>query len=166
MGKIIFLLNDGVIDEVFFILKAPIKEIPSKSILEIHASPRLLRIRKRKMLKHKRRKRAKRDANKYAVYHREKKARIFQIIYSSLLFFRAKQELPSQINESGRKFYPHWSTVVSLEELYGLPKGDYIDKRFGLASNEDVETIEKLKDKYKQLYSKFDSNGDKSSNPS
>lgn len=74
--------------------------------------------------------------------------------------------MPSQINESGRKFYPHWSTVVSLEELYGLPKGDYIDKRFGLASNEDVETIEKLKDKYKQLYSKFDSNGDKSSNPS
>lgn len=86
MGKIIFLLNDGVIDEVFFILKAPIKEIPSKSILEIHASPRLLRIRKRKMLKHKRRKRAKRDANKYAVYHREKKARVIFLFFSKINF--------------------------------------------------------------------------------
>lgn len=49
---------------------------------------------------------------------------------------------------SGRKKYPHWSTLMSIEELYGIPPGTYIDKNAGLPDEEDEERIRKLKIKY------------------
>ncbi|EYC44953.1 hypothetical protein Y032_0444g1562 [Ancylostoma ceylanicum] len=37
---------------------------------------------------------------------------------------------------------------MSLEELYGIPKGDYIDKKAGLAGEEDAAKIKQLKMDY------------------
>lgn len=65
---------------------------------------------------------------------------------------RAKREWTTELAPSGRKLYPHWSSLMSLEELYGLPESDYIDKRAGLPGEEDKEKIRQLKiDYYRQF---------------
>ena len=53
---------------------------------------------------------------------------------------------------AGKPLYPHWSRLMSLEELYGLPKSDYIDKKAGLPTEEDWEQIKKLKQDYENKY--------------
>lgn len=118
------------------------------------------------MKKHKRRKRFNRDFFKYAKHHLEKKTKAekafrqrMKEIRSELELFdpeeyvkdiirRAKREWVTEAAPTGRKLYPHWSTLMSLEELYGLPKSDYIDKRSGLAGEEDKEKIRQLRIKY------------------
>ena len=37
---------------------------------------------------------------------------------------------------------------MSLEELYGLPDSDYIDKRAGIPEDEDKQQIRELRIKY------------------
>ncbi|PIC47205.1 hypothetical protein B9Z55_006639 [Caenorhabditis nigoni] len=135
-------------------------------------SPRLLTIRRKKMKKHKRRRRYDRDFFKYQKYHREKKLkaeREFQKRMKSLLteleafdpekyvkdtIKMANKEWQDELAPTGRKLYPHWSRFMSLEQLYGLPKSEYIDKRSGLPTPEEAEQIKALKEKYAKLYRK------------
>uniref|UniRef100_A0A915BDC4 Mitochondrial mRNA-processing protein COX24 C-terminal domain-containing protein n=1 Tax=Parascaris univalens TaxID=6257 RepID=A0A915BDC4_PARUN len=151
--------------------KTPIEAPPtSNASTAIYAAPRLLTIRRKKMKKHKRRKRYDRDFFKYAKYHREKKlkaekafrARMKGLLaelnafsaenYVKDVIQRAKREWTTEMAPSGRKLYPHWSSLMSLEELYGLPKSDYIDKRAGLPGEEDKEKIRQLRiDYYRQF---------------
>ncbi len=42
----------------------------------------------------------------------------------------------------------HWTEVVSIEELYGVPETHYIDKLVGYAHPEDAAEIEKLNIKH------------------
>lgn len=99
------------------------------------------------MKKHKRRRRYDRDFFKYQKYHREKKLkaeREFQKRMKSLLteleafdpeqyvkdtIKMANKEWQDELAPTGRKLYPHWSRFMSLEQLYGLPKSEYIDKK-------------------------------------
>ncbi|CAI2330373.1 unnamed protein product [Caenorhabditis sp. 36 PRJEB53466] len=135
-------------------------------------SPRLLTIRRKKMKKHKRRRRYDRDFFKYQKYHREKKLkaeRAFQKRMKSLLteleafnpeqyvketIRMANKEWQDELAPTGRKLYPHWSRFMSLEQLYGLPKSEYIDKKAGLPTPEEAEQIKALKEKYAKLYRK------------
>ncbi|VDK42143.1 unnamed protein product [Anisakis simplex] len=148
--------------------KAPV-ESPVIST-HIYAAPRLLTIRRKKMKKHKRRKRYDRDFFKYAKYHREKKlraekafrARMNELLtelnsfnaenYVKDVIHRAKQEWTSELAPSGRKLYPHWSTLMKIEELYGLEKSDYIDRKAGLADDEDKERIKQLKNDFRKQF--------------
>lgn len=43
---------------------------------------------------------------------------------------------------------------MTLEELYSIEKDDYIDKRAGLANEEDAQQILQLRQKYNLLYSR------------
>lgn len=65
---------------------------------------------------------------------------------------RAKKEWSEELAPTGRRLYPHWSRLMSLEELYGLPKSDYIDKRSGIADEEHSEKIRKLRENYQANY--------------
>lgn len=81
-------------------------------------------------------------------------------------YSRAKKEWQDEITPSGKALYPHWSRLMSLEELYGLPKSDYIDKvgfsliscdtflfqKAGLPTDEDLEKIKQLKQDYENKY--------------
>ncbi|CAD6198719.1 unnamed protein product [Caenorhabditis auriculariae] len=153
-------------------IKGSIEEPSYKEQVPMHLSPRLLTIRRKKMKKHKRRKRFDRDYFKYQKYHREKKLRAereFQKRMKSLLnelevfspekyveetISKAKKEWQDDLAPTGRKLYPHWSRMMSLEELYALPKSEYIDKRSGLPTPEDAEQIKVLREKYAKLFKK------------
>lgn len=63
--------------------------------------------------------------------------------------------MTKNVAPSGRRKYPHWSTLITLEELYGLPPSDYIDKKAGLAGEEDREKIRQLKKEYDEKYRGF-----------
>ncbi|KHJ91114.1 hypothetical protein OESDEN_09026 [Oesophagostomum dentatum] len=153
-----------------FVVRAPI-EAPSKNPpLAIQLAPRLLTIRRKKMKKHKRRKRYDRDFFKYQKYHKEKKLkaerefiRRMKAHLAELESFKpeqyveetiaaAKKEWSDDLAPTGRKRYPHWSRLMSLEELYGIPKSDYIDKNAGLAGEEDAAKIKQLKTEYDNKY--------------
>ena len=43
---------------------------------------------------------------------------------------------------------------MTLEELYNVEKDDYIDKRAGLANEEDAQQIAQLRQKYILQYSR------------
>ncbi|KAE9548734.1 hypothetical protein FO519_008053 [Halicephalobus sp. NKZ332] len=75
---------------------------------------------------------------------------------------RAKQEWSVNLAPSGKKKYPHWSELMDLEELYGVEKSDYIDKRAGLP---DEETAQKIAQKRKEYLIKYSLNP-KSEKPS
>jgi len=137
------------------------------------AKDRFLRIRRRKMLKFKRLKRRKRDAFKYAKYHRAKKtkseaafrARV-SVLFDELDSFDADKYVretidmshrtTERVSYSGKRLHPHWSTLISIEELYDLPNTDYIDKRGGLPSDEDLAEIRRLQDEYNRKYCRID----------
>ena len=53
---------------------------------------------------------------------------------------------------SGRRRYPHWSTLMSLEELFGIEKDDHIDKRYGLPTLEERPLIDKFREDYHKSY--------------
>lgn len=154
-------------------LQIPLQLPQQSPIFEIFAGERMLQIRRHKMLKHKRRKRYDRDYFKYQKYHRQKKAkaeilfreRMNKMIeeykafdpekYIKDVIARAKQDVIKDVSPSGRRKYPHWSTLVTLEELYGIPPSSYIDKRAGLAGDEDREKISQLKKEYDEKYRGF-----------
>lgn len=122
------------------------------------------------MKKHKRRKRYDRDFFKYQKYHREKKLKAEREFskrmkghlaeleafnpesYVEKVIAEAKKEWSDELAPTGRKLHPHWSRLMSLEELYGLPKSEYIDKRAGLPSEEDLEKIKQLKQDYENKF--------------
>jgi len=140
---------------------------------------RMLQIKRHKMRKHKRLKRWKRDHYKYQAYHREKKAkaerahreRMANILnelktfdpeaYVKDVILRAKREWHHELTPSGRKIHPHWSTLMSIEELYGLEEDDHIDKRSGLPSPEDEEKIRQLKTDFAMRFRLTDNDGGK-----
>ncbi|VDM96367.1 unnamed protein product [Thelazia callipaeda] len=149
-------------------------ELPQRfPVREKVGGERMLRIRRHKMRKHKRRKRFDRDYFKYQKYHRQKKAkaenlfknRMSKIIegyrafdpekYIKDIIARAKQDVTKDVAPSGRRKYPHWSTLVTLEELYGLPSTDYIDKKAGLVGEDDRDKIRLLKNEYDEKYRGF-----------
>ncbi|KAK0390372.1 hypothetical protein QR680_019328 [Steinernema hermaphroditum] len=150
--------------------RSPVVDPNAGTVAPMIAAPRLLTIRRKKMKKHKRKKRYDRDYFKYAKYHREKKLRAerefrarMKDILNELETFNpmdyvndtirsAKREWSTKIAPSSKKLYPHWSQLVSLEELYGLEKSDYIDKRAGLPTEEDREQIARLKEEYRKKY--------------
>lgn len=56
---------------------------------------------------------------------------------------------------SGRKRYPHWSQIVTIEEVFDLPPTDppnYIDKRSGIPEPEVVQEVERLRQEYRNKY--------------
>lgn len=61
---------------------------------------------------------------------------------------RAKTDPNEGLAWSGRKKHPHWSEFMTIEELYGLPKTDYIDKKSGFPDEEDAAQIARLKADY------------------
>ncbi|CAJ0955895.1 unnamed protein product, partial [Mesorhabditis belari] len=148
--------------------RSPITEPLTSRNAPMLAGPRALTIRRHKMRKHKRNKRIQRDWFKYQKYHREKKMRAEREfvkrmkghlaelnsfnpeVYVEETISRAKREWSDELTPTGRRLYPHWSRLMSLEELYGLPNGDYIDKRAGYPSEEDKEQIRQLREKYRR----------------
>uniref|UniRef100_A0A915Q4Q7 Uncharacterized protein n=1 Tax=Setaria digitata TaxID=48799 RepID=A0A915Q4Q7_9BILA len=148
--------------------------LPQQSpIVELFAGERMLKIRRHKMRKHKRRKRYDRDYFKYQKYHRQKKAKAESLFRSRMskmleeykafdpekyiknIITCAKKDVTKDVSPSGRRKYPHWSTLVTLEELYGLPPTSYIDKKAGLAEAEERDKIRQLKKEYDQKYRGF-----------
>uniref|UniRef100_A0AC35GL47 Mitochondrial mRNA-processing protein COX24 C-terminal domain-containing protein n=1 Tax=Panagrolaimus sp. PS1159 TaxID=55785 RepID=A0AC35GL47_9BILA len=150
----------------------PVVDPNQSNKLPMIAGPRMLTIRRKKMKKHKRRKRFDRDWFKYQKYHRQKKIKaekVFRARMNDLMktletfdpmehvkdtIKRAKREWSTDLTPSGKKKYPHWSELMTLEELYNVEKSDYIDKRAGLPNEEDAQQIAQLRQKYDLLYSR------------
>ncbi|TKR72119.1 hypothetical protein L596_019628 [Steinernema carpocapsae] len=150
--------------------KSPVVDPSAGKKTPMIAGPRLLTIRRKKMKKHKRKQRFDRDYFKYQKYHRAKKlnserefrAKMKEILgeletfdpmeYVNDTIKRSKREWSQELAPTGRKLYPHWSQLVSLEELYGLETSDYIDKRAGLPNDEDREQIARQKEEYTKKY--------------
>uniref|UniRef100_A0A914I754 Uncharacterized protein n=1 Tax=Globodera rostochiensis TaxID=31243 RepID=A0A914I754_GLORO len=134
------------------------------------SQPRILRIRRRRMRKMKRRRRINRDWYQYKRKHSKKKAKaeaLFRTRMNEMLdemnrfepleyvkqtMRMAKWEWQTNVAPTGRKKYPHWSTLMSLEELFGLEPGTRIDKRYGLPSLEDRPLVDKLREDYCKHY--------------
>jgi hypothetical protein len=60
----------------------------------------------------------------------------------------AKLEWRSSLAVSGRKKYPHWHELMTLEELYGLKPDSHIDKKAGRPSEEDEAKLKELREEY------------------
>ncbi|CEF64639.1 Hypothetical protein SRAE_1000289200 [Strongyloides ratti] len=156
-------LNDDILKEI---------EEPNKKISPMYCSPRLMTIRRKKMNKFKRRKRYDRDYHKYQKHHRQKKIKAERkfrqqmallikemnefdpLQFVSKTIETAKYEWTSSVAPSGRKKYPHWSQLMTLEEIYGIEKNNYIDKRYGYPTTEDAQQLEQMIDKYLKEYKK------------
>ncbi|CAJ0585690.1 unnamed protein product, partial [Mesorhabditis spiculigera] len=150
--------------------KPEIQEPTTSHNTPMYAGPRALTIRRHKMRKHKRNKRIQRDWFKYQKYHREKKMRAEKEFvkrmkghlselhafdpekYIEDTISRAKREWSDELAPTGRRLYPHWSRLMSLEELYGLQQSDYIDKRAGYPDEEQKEKTKELRKKYRQEF--------------
>jgi len=150
-------INDPLTDE---------KTVPKMAITMRNWS----KVRKHKMLKHKRRKRMKRDRFQYQkrkLKKNQKAEALFRsrmrdliekieafdpISYVNDTIERSNREIHSKFLPTGRRKYPHWSSSTSIDQLFGLPPGDYIDKRYGLPSEEDQSRVEELRKEYLRLY--------------
>lgn len=64
----------------------------------------------------------------------------------------AKQEWNTSLSVSGRKKYPHWHQLMTLEELYGLSPESYIEKTVGRPSEEDEIKLKQLREDYFKNY--------------
>lgn len=47
-----------------------------------------------------------------------------------------------------------WSEFMTVEQLFGVPDSDYIDKKEGFAGDEDWQKILELREKYEKEYSR------------
>lgn len=63
---------------------------------------------------------------------------------------------PPQVTITGKKKYPHWKDVMTIEELYGIPPSLHIDKSACIPDEEDLEQIKELKEKYEKTFRKVD----------
>jgi len=140
---------------------------------------RMLTIKRRKMKKFKAEKRYKRDFFKIQTYERKQKAIAEELfrnrmalilgelktfdaeVYAVDVIKRAKREWSEELAPTGRQLYPHWSTLMSIEELYGLEPDDYIDKRSGWPDAEDEQRIRELKEDYAARFRLKNDDGDK-----
>ncbi|MCP9261305.1 hypothetical protein DINM_004681 [Dirofilaria immitis] len=129
----------------FPLFQIPLRLPQQSEMVEIFAGERMLKIRRHKMRKHKRRKRYDRDYFKYQKYHRQKRRK--QKIYSEI----CKARCYKNVSPSGRRKYPHWSTLITLEELYGLPATDYIVKEAGLAGRKIEKCLNEAKMEEKKI---------------
>lgn len=68
---------------------------------------------------------------------------------------KAKREWSTSLAPSGRKKYPHWSQLMAVEELYGLPKVTHIDVKAGRPSQEDAQKIAQLRKDYFKQYTRM-----------
>ncbi|CDW57873.1 hypothetical protein TTRE_0000617001 [Trichuris trichiura] len=134
---------------------------------------RMIRIRRRKIKKHWRMKRFRKRRAVYLRVHAEKKqkaekfflAKINTILHEGLQFNaeqyvrnvieRAKWKPNEERLPNGRIKLPHWTSLISIEELYGVKQSDYIDKRSCIASPEEWSEILKLKCKYQDTFGKL-----------
>lgn len=147
------------------------KSMPNNNlVIPMFADRKWRIIRRHRMVKFKRRKRIDRDWFQYQKKHTKKKQKAEMIFRSRMneilkeletfdpltyideTIERANRDLHLNVAPSGRKKYPHWSEFTSLEELYGVPKGDYIDKRYGLPVPEERKKIEELRKDYLNRY--------------
>jgi len=154
---------------------------PAHTVIEKHAI-RMFRVRHRKMIRHHRYKRHKRDRVKYLKAQAVRKAnaemafrtRVQTIVDEANTFDaevyvrdvlqrvdaierqRATGEL--KVGKDGKPvtIYKHWTTVMTVDELYGIPYSDYIDKRTGYPSGEDWKAIKADRDDYYNNYSNVD----------
>ncbi|KRZ60579.1 hypothetical protein T02_1127 [Trichinella nativa] len=142
------------------------------SVTKLHAH-RMLRIRRHKIKKHWRMKRYRRRRVVYLRLHAEKKqksenafrARMNELLREALQFSaekyvetvisRSKWKPTEERLPDGRRKYPHWTELMTVEELYGLSNVDYIDKKSCTADKEDYDAILKLKQKYKDTFGKL-----------
>ncbi|KRZ05078.1 hypothetical protein T11_60 [Trichinella zimbabwensis] len=142
------------------------------SVKKLHAH-RMLRIRRRKIKKHWRMKRYRRRRVIYLRLHAEKKqksenafrARMNELLREALQFSaekyvetvisRSKWKPTEERLPDGRRKYPHWTELMTIEELYGLSNVDYIDKKSCTADKEDFDAILKLRQKYKDTFGKL-----------
>jgi len=138
------------------------------------AGPRLITIRRKKMRKHKREKRRRRDwfqnQKRYAMKKQKAeagfRARMRALTdemndfdpmeYVKDVIKSAKREWKMTTAVTGRKKYPHWSQLTTLEELYEIEKSDHIDKRSGFPSPEDKAKIDHIKADYLKRYTRND----------
>jgi len=127
-------------------------------------------LRRKKMKKHKRRKRFNRDWFIYQKYHVKKKAKaenLFRQRMRALMhdldtfdalahvketIQKAKREWQPSVAVSGRKKHPHWSELMTVEELYGVKPDTHIDKKAGQPSEEDAAKIAQLRSEYFAKY--------------
>ncbi|VDP10134.1 unnamed protein product [Soboliphyme baturini] len=132
---------------------------------EKHAH-RMLIIRRRKIKKHWRKKRRKRDYVQYLKWHQQQKQRKedafrqrMNVMLSEALGFDADAYVRAAVAKAkwrpadnhfpdGRRKFPHWTELMTVEELFQLPETDYIDKQSCLAEGEDWEAIKKLRQEY------------------
>lgn len=57
--------------------------------------------------------------------------------------------------EKPRRFHQHWTEIVSVEQLFGLPPSDKIDKNIGNPDDEEWEEILKDRQKYQETFGVF-----------
>lgn len=50
---------------------------------------------------------------------------------------------------------PHWTEVMTIEQLYGVPASDRIDKNTGFASEEELEEIKNRRNEYEETFKKL-----------
>ncbi|KAL7073016.1 hypothetical protein ACQ4LE_007678 [Meloidogyne hapla] len=139
-------------------------------VATVTSQPLIMRIRRHKMNRHKYLKRLKRDWWQIKKRHAQKKQRAEDLFrgrmreilaeferfdpleYVKETMEKANKDWRVDVEPSGRKKFPHWSTLMSLEELYSVEKDDYIDKRFGLPSSEECPILNKLCADYQRHY--------------
>uniref|UniRef100_A0A0N4ZKS4 DUF1713 domain-containing protein n=1 Tax=Parastrongyloides trichosuri TaxID=131310 RepID=A0A0N4ZKS4_PARTI len=149
-----------------------IEEPSNNKISPLYCGPRLMTIRRKKMKKHKRRRRYDRDYHKYQKFHRQKKLKAEKKFRQQMAFLikdmeefnpkdfvnqtieKAKLEWNTKLAPSGKKKYPHWSQLMSIEELYGIEKNSYIDKNYGYPGEEGKQQLDHLRKEYIKKYTK------------
>jgi len=60
--------------------------------------------------------------------------------------------VPTPDNTESLKIGIRWSDFMTVEQLFGVPDGDYIDKKHGFAGEEDWQKILELREKYDKEY--------------
>jgi len=60
--------------------------------------------------------------------------------------------IPSPDNTEHLRTHVFWTEFMTVEELFGVPEGDYIDKKAGFAGEEDWKKILELREKYNLEY--------------
>uniref|UniRef100_A0A914MPY5 Uncharacterized protein n=1 Tax=Meloidogyne incognita TaxID=6306 RepID=A0A914MPY5_MELIC len=146
------------------------RESVTISVATTTSQPLIMKIRRHKMNKHKYLKRLKRDWWQIKKRQAQKKQRSEDLFRSRMremlaeferfdpleyvkeTMEKANKDWRVDVEPSGRKKFPHWSTLMSLEELYSVEKDDYIDKRFGLPSSEELPILNKLCADYHHHY--------------
>uniref|UniRef100_A0A915IJZ0 Uncharacterized protein n=1 Tax=Romanomermis culicivorax TaxID=13658 RepID=A0A915IJZ0_ROMCU len=71
------------------------------------------------------------------------------IINPSIAEPLAKQQ-EENVNENRRREIVHWTSTISIEQLYGLPESSRIDKKAGIVDEEEWQEIVKARERYQK----------------